>query len=34
VEELVSLGILEDIGTKGNLNYVVDIFKPKRAFEK
>ncbi len=34
VEELVSPGVLEDIGTKGNLDYVVDLFKPTRAFEK
>jgi hypothetical protein len=34
VEELVSLGILEDIRTKGNLDYVVDLFKPTHAFEK
>jgi hypothetical protein len=34
VEKSISPGILENIGTKGNLDYVVDLFKPTRAFEK
>ncbi len=34
VEEPTSLGNLEDIRTKGNLVYVVDLFEPTHATEK
>jgi hypothetical protein len=34
VEEPTSLGNLENIGTKGNLDYAVDIFEPTHVTEK
>jgi hypothetical protein len=34
VEEPTSLGNLEDTRTKGNLDYVVDLFEPTHATEK
>jgi len=34
VEEPTSLGNLENIGTKGNLNYAIDLSKPTHVIEK
>jgi len=34
VEQLTSLSNLENIGTKGNLYYAVDLFEPTHASEE
>jgi hypothetical protein len=33
VEEFTSFGIIKDIGTKGTLDYIVNLCEPTNAFE-